>query len=73
MQSYSSSIDMYDEVFRMDGGMSLRVGWVGGWMRGLMGGWMGLKISFINTNDMYNNDVCKGEHGVVKLIKGGAR
>jgi hypothetical protein len=30
-----------------------------------MGGWldggMGLRVGFINTNDMYNNDVGKGE------------
>ena len=30
-----------------------------------MGGWVG----FMNINDMYNNDVGKGEHRVVKLMK----
>jgi hypothetical protein len=28
-------------------------------MGGLMGGWMGLRVGFININDMYNNDVGK--------------
>ena len=40
-------------------------GWVGGgmggWMGGRMGGGMGLRVGFININDMYNNDVGKGE------------
>jgi hypothetical protein len=39
-------------------------GWVGGGMGGGMGGWvvggMGLRVGFININDMYNNDVGKG-------------
>ena len=30
-----------------------------------MGGWVGI----MNINDMYNNDVGKGEHRVVKLMK----
>jgi hypothetical protein len=25
-----------------------------------MGGWVGLRVCFININDMYNNDVGKG-------------
>ena len=36
-----------------------RDGWadeMGGWM----GGGMGLRVGFININDMYNNDVGKG-------------
>ena len=45
-------------------------------MGGAMGGGMGLRVGFINVNDMYNNDVGKGGvRGVVKLtskIKGGA-
>jgi hypothetical protein len=42
-------------------------GWVGGWVDGVMGGFaewvdgvMGLRVGFININDMYNNDVGKG-------------
>jgi hypothetical protein len=27
---------------------------------GRMGGWVGLRVGFININDMYNNDVTKG-------------
>jgi hypothetical protein len=30
--------------------------WVDGWAEG----WVGLRVSFINKNDMYNNDVGKG-------------
>ena len=26
-----------------------------GWVDGGMGGWMGLRVGFININDMYNN------------------
>jgi hypothetical protein len=41
------------------------VGWVGGGMGGRrdgwMAGWVGLRVGFININDMYNNDVGKGE------------
>jgi hypothetical protein len=37
---------------------------LGGGMGGGMGGWvvggMGLRVGFININDMYNNDVGKG-------------
>jgi hypothetical protein len=36
---------------------------MGGRMGGGMGGWvvgMGLRVGFININDMYNNDVGKG-------------
>ena len=25
-------------------------------MGGVMGGWVGLRVGFININDMYNND-----------------
>ena len=28
-----------------------------------MGGGMGLRVGFININDMYNNEVGKGEQG----------
>jgi hypothetical protein len=34
--------------------------WVGGGMGEGMGGWVGLRVGFININDMYNNDVSKG-------------
>ena len=35
----------------------------GGWRRGgRMGGWVGLRVGFININDMYNND--DGQGGV---------
>jgi hypothetical protein len=27
---------------------------------GWMAGWVGLRVGFININDMYNNDVGKG-------------
>ena len=42
-----------------------RDGWMGGWVpvdgMGLgMGGGMGLRVGFININDMYNNDVGQG-------------
>ena len=37
-----------------------RDGWVGGWVEGWVGGGMGLRVGFININDMYNNDVGKG-------------
>jgi hypothetical protein len=37
---------------RRDGGM-------GGWVDGGMGEWVGLRVGFININDMYNNDVGK--------------
>jgi hypothetical protein len=46
------------------GGMG---GWPVGWVVGGMGGFaewvdgvMGLRVGFININDMYNNDVGKG-------------
>jgi hypothetical protein len=29
----------------------------------------GVRVGFININDMYNNDVGKGEHRVVKHMK----
>jgi hypothetical protein len=33
-----------------------------GWMDGRgVGGWMGLRVGFININDMYNNDVGTGK------------
>ena len=31
-----------------------------GWMAGWVHGGMGLRVGFININDMYNNDVGKG-------------
>jgi hypothetical protein len=46
---------------------------LGGGMGGGMGGWvvggMGLRVGFININDMYNNDVGKGVVGPMKLMK----
>ncbi len=44
-----------------DGGILrvLRNGWVDGMGLG-MGEGMGLRVGFININDMYNNDVGKG-------------
>ena len=48
------------------GGMGgRRNGWMGGQRDGRMdgrgvGGWMGLRVGFININDMYNNDGEKG-------------
>ena len=30
------------------------------WVDGVMGGCVGLRVGFININDMYNNDVGKG-------------
>jgi hypothetical protein len=35
-------------------------GWAEGWVDGGMGGWVGLRVCFININDVYNNDVGKG-------------
>jgi hypothetical protein len=35
-------------------------GWADGWSVGWAGGVMGLRVGFININDMYNNDVGKG-------------
>jgi len=35
-------------------------GWAEEWVDGGMGGWVGLRVGFININDMYNNDVGKG-------------
>jgi hypothetical protein len=32
-----------------------------GWVGGGIGGVMGLRVGFININDMYNNDVSMGE------------
>ena len=40
---------------------SKTLGDIRGWMGGGMGGGMGLRVGFININDMYNNDVGKGE------------
>ncbi len=37
-----------------------RNGWAGGRMGLGMGGGMGLRVGFININDMYNNDVGQG-------------
>jgi hypothetical protein len=34
-------------------------GWRDGWMGGMVG-WVGLRVGFIDINDMYNNDVSKG-------------
>jgi hypothetical protein len=34
--------------------------WADGWAEGWVGGVMGLRVGFININDMYNNDVGKG-------------
>ena len=31
-----------------------------GWAEGWVAGWLGLRVGFININDMYNNDVGKG-------------
>ena len=33
---------------------------MGAWVVSSMGGWVGLRVGFININDMYNNDVGKG-------------
>ena len=35
-------------------------GWCDGWPVGWVDGVMGLRVGFINMNDMYNNDVGKG-------------
>jgi hypothetical protein len=35
-------------------------GWCDGWPVGWVDGVMGLRVGFININDMYNNDVGKG-------------
>jgi hypothetical protein len=35
-------------------------GWAAGLGDGGMDGWVGLRVGFININDMYNNDVGKG-------------
>jgi hypothetical protein len=34
--------------------------WSDGWAEEWAGGVMGLRVGFININDMYNNDVGKG-------------
>jgi hypothetical protein len=34
--------------------------WADGWAEGWVDGVMGLRVGFININDMYNNDVGKG-------------
>ena len=36
-------------------------------MVGGMGGWVGLRVGFININDMYNNDV--GKESAQKFMK----
>jgi hypothetical protein len=54
-------------VFFVRGWVGLRNGWMGGrrdggmggWVDGGMGEWVGLRVGFININDMYNNDVGK--------------
>jgi hypothetical protein len=35
-------------------------GWAEGWVDGWAEGWVGLRVGFININDMCNNDVGKG-------------
>jgi hypothetical protein len=45
-------------IFRV-GGEGLRYGRKDGWRNGWIGV-MGLRVGFININDMYNNDVGKG-------------
>jgi len=40
---------------RRDAGADCCLGMGGG-----MGGWMGLRVGFIDINDMYNNDVGQG-------------
>jgi hypothetical protein len=42
--------------------MLLTEGFLGwdGWPEGWVDGVMGLRVGFININDMYNNDVGKG-------------
>ena len=37
----------------------MRTGGIGGWM-GWVGGVMGLRVGFININDMYHTDAGKG-------------
>jgi hypothetical protein len=34
--------------------------WVDRWAEGWVDRWAGLRVGFININDMYNNDVGKG-------------
>jgi hypothetical protein len=34
--------------------------WVDGWAEEWVDGGIGLRVGFININDMYNNDVGKG-------------
>jgi hypothetical protein len=38
-----------------------RDGWAEGWVDGGIGGWEDLRVGFIYINDVYNNDVGKGE------------
>ena len=38
-------------------------------MVGLFQGWEGGRVGFININDMYKNDVGKGEHGFMKVME----
>ena len=63
--------DAFDHGLK--GGWVVSEGWVCGGMSGWvcrgMGGWVGLRVGFININDMYNNDVGKGECGFMKLMK----
>ena len=44
-------------------------GWAEGWVDGWVGGGMGLRVGFIDINDMYNNDGGQGDHGFVKRMK----
>jgi len=37
--------------------------------RDFLAGEVGLRVDFMNINDMYNNDAVRGEYGFVKLIK----
>ena len=41
----------------MDGRVGLRNGWMGGRRDEWMSEWVGLRVSFININDMYNIDI----------------
>jgi hypothetical protein len=42
------------------GGWAVCEVWVDGWAEEWVDGGMGLRVGFININDMYNNDVGKG-------------
>ena len=36
--------------------------------RDFLAGEVGLRVDFMNINDMYNNDAVRGEYGFVKLM-----